>query len=106
MLHRVGKSYYQIADQLEIPKLTVTKIIHRASRNPEQPSCKTKSKLNARCRLAPIRDAGLFPHDNLSSMIFWDGVEIQKELPTADNVIWNAHLIVCFIMSFMIRNNK
>ena len=51
-LDRVGKSHGQIADQVEIPKSTVTKMIHRAIRNPEQPYRKSKRagrapKLNA-----------------------------------------------------------
>ena len=33
----------------------------------------------------------------------WDPV---KELPTADNATWDAHLIVCLTMSFMMRNNN
>ena len=52
-LHNTGKSHGKIADYVKITKSIVTKILQRASKNPNESYCKTKhvrrsTKLNAR----------------------------------------------------------
>ena len=72
-LHSAGKSHAQIADYVKIPKSTVTRLIQRASQNPNEPYRKTKrvgrpTKLNARSQRALLRHIERFPHDNLAAL--------------------------------------
>lgn len=51
-LYSAGKSQGKITNYVKIPKLTVTRILQRALKNPNEPYCKTKrigqfTKLNA-----------------------------------------------------------
>lgn len=72
-LHSTGKSHAQTADYVKIPKSTVTKLIQRVSKNPNEPYRKTKhvrrpTKLNARSQRALIRHIERHPHDNLAAL--------------------------------------
>ena len=72
-LHSAGKSHGKIAEYVKIPKSTVTRILQRASKNPNKPYRKTKrvgrsTKLNARSQRALIRHVERFPHDNLAAL--------------------------------------
>lgn len=72
-LHNLGKSHTQIVNYVKIPKSTVTKLIHWAARNRDEPYCKTKHAgrppmLNARSQRALICHVERFPHDNLAAL--------------------------------------
>lgn len=72
-LHSAGKSQGKIADCVKIPKSTVTRILQRALKNPNEPYRKTKrvgrsTKLNAWSQRALIRHVERFPHDNIAAL--------------------------------------
>ncbi len=72
-LHSTGKSHGKIADYVKISKLTVTRILQRASKNPNEQYYKTKcigrsNKLNAWSQRVLIHHVERFPHDNLAAL--------------------------------------
>ncbi len=72
-LHSTGKSHSKIADYAKIPKSTVTRIIQRASKNPNIPYRKTKrvgqfTKLNARSQRALLQHVERNSNDNLAAL--------------------------------------
>ena len=72
-LHRANKSHGQIAKELNVPKSSITTIIHRETGNSHHPLRSTKRagrplKLNIRARRALIRHVELYPHDSLAAL--------------------------------------
>ncbi len=72
-LHTAGKSHGKITNYVKIPKLTVTRILQRASKNSNKLYRQTKrigrsTKLNAQSQRVLIRHVERFPHNNLAAL--------------------------------------
>lgn len=72
-LHASSLSHGEIAQQVRIPKSTVTKIIHRVTKTSKTPQSKSKKrgrppKLDARARRELVRHVEKYPQDNLNSL--------------------------------------
>ena len=72
-LKKSGQSHREIAHHLEIPKSSVTTILHREARQSDDPPEPSKRpcrlpKLDSRAQRAIIRHVEKFPHDNLYTL--------------------------------------
>lgn len=84
--HSAGKLHKKIANYIKIPKLTVTRILQRGSKNPNKPYHKTKhvaqsTKLNAWSQRALICHIERFLHDNFAALStsFKSGHTLSRE---------------------------
>ncbi len=72
-LHKSGQTHGEIAQHFKISKSSVTTILHRQVKQPQQPLQPTKlpnrpPRLDARAQRAIIRHVEKFPHDNLHAL--------------------------------------